>query len=214
MEDSTPTHFNIILLGTGLISSILAGGLAKTGFTVLQLDLNSFYGDEEASLNLDELISLYNLDLDLDNNIKNLDNQELLKLSKKFNLSLSPNLIPAQSNSIQLLIKSKVAAYLSFGSLQGIALVTASSSSSSSSSSPSDSVTAQRIPASKADVFNHPTLSLIEKRRLTKLLLFAAGDQVLETTSFLSGIIPFSRCMDCIEDHTKVQSIQRSDYNV
>ncbi|GEM06580.1 rab escort protein [Rhodotorula toruloides] len=37
-----------------------------------------------------------------------------------------------------------------------------------------------RVPASKADVFNDATLSLVEKRRLTKLLLFAAGEEPFE----------------------------------
>lgn len=36
------------------------------------------------------------------------------------------------------------------------------------------------MPASKADVFNDSTLSLVEKRRLTKLLLFAAGEEPFE----------------------------------
>lgn len=83
----------------------------------------------------------------------------------------------AGGEALEVLVQSKVAAYLQFGMLGGVGLWR------------EDEGTGviERVPGSKADVFNHPTLSLVEKRRLTKLLLFAAGEEELETSLMLSG---------------------------
>lgn len=140
---------------------------------MLQLDQAPYYGDDAASLSLSELIQYSSAN----NHTHDLADYRLLELSQRFNLSLSPMLLRAAGHGIDILVRSKVAAYLSFGMLEGIALVSGKIGGS----------TAVRVPASKADVFNHPTLSLIEKRRLTKLLLFAAGDEILETSPLLSG---------------------------
>ncbi|KND01101.1 uncharacterized protein SPPG_04191 [Spizellomyces punctatus DAOM BR117] len=46
------THFDAIVLGTGLSESIIASSLARAGKTVLHLDRNIFYGDHFACFDL------------------------------------------------------------------------------------------------------------------------------------------------------------------
>lgn len=43
------------------------------------------------------------------------------------------------------------------------------------------------VPGTKADVFNHKRLGLVEKRRLTKFLLWAAGTGELGEDELLKG---------------------------
>ena len=92
-------------------------------------------------------------------------------------------MLRANGSAIDLLVRSKVAAYLSFGLLNGIGLWSGESAEGDSKGKGR----VERVPSSKADVFNDPTLSLVEKRRLTKLLLLAAGQEDFEENSMLSG---------------------------
>ncbi|GAA98330.1 hypothetical protein E5Q_05015 [Mixia osmundae IAM 14324] len=55
LEPDDRTHFDAIILGTGLAESILAASLAKAGKTVFHLDSNRYYGSKDASLSLAEL---------------------------------------------------------------------------------------------------------------------------------------------------------------
>lgn len=91
-----------------------------------------------------------------------------------------------------MLVRSKVATYLQFGLLSGVGLCTPSvNAEEEGEGGQGKNIKVERVPASKADVFNDQSLSLVEKRRLTKLLLFAAGqepleeDKVLATRSFI-----------------------------
>lgn len=93
---------------------------------------------------------------------------DLARLSQRFALSLCPVLLRGKGPGLDLLVRSKVASYLQFGLLGGVGLWQDAERG------------IARVPASKADVFNDATLSLVEKRRLTKLLLFAAGEEPFE----------------------------------
>ncbi len=46
------THYDLIVIGTGITESILSGLLSMEGKKTLNLDRNPFYGDSGASLNL------------------------------------------------------------------------------------------------------------------------------------------------------------------
>ncbi|RIA85677.1 GDP dissociation inhibitor [Glomus cerebriforme] len=50
------TEYDVIILGTGFVESILAGALAKTGKSVLHLDTNEYYGGSWTSFNFRELL--------------------------------------------------------------------------------------------------------------------------------------------------------------
>ena len=86
-------------------------------------------------------------------------------------------LLRAQGPGLDLLVRSRVASYLQFGLVGGVGLFQLDDA--ASSPEPRRG-TVKRVPASKSDVFTDQSLSLVEKRRLTKLLLFAAGQDPLE----------------------------------
>jgi len=51
-------NFDVIVVGTGLTESLVAGALARNGKTVLHLDKNDFYGNYFSSFNLQGFHSL------------------------------------------------------------------------------------------------------------------------------------------------------------
>ncbi len=62
-EDTVNEHgvkemYDVVVVGTGLIESILACALAKIGKSVLHLDRNDYYGGDFASFSLDKFIEI------------------------------------------------------------------------------------------------------------------------------------------------------------
>ncbi|GAA5974063.1 hypothetical protein JCM11641_008238 [Rhodosporidiobolus odoratus] len=175
MNPDEPTHFNALIAGTGLQESILAAALSKSGYSVLQLDPAPYYGSEHASLSLNELTEWAQQTHGVVASPSS-PPDHLVRLSQRFAISLFPMLLRAKGEGIALLVRSKVATYLQFGLLGGVGLWRKGVDGQGK---------VERVPASKADVFNDQTLSLVEKRRLTKLLLFAAGPEPLEEDKVL-----------------------------
>ncbi|CAO3637419.1 unnamed protein product [Cunninghamella blakesleeana] len=56
MDQLEDTNFDIIVIGTGLIESIAAGSLARSGKKVLHLDSNKHYGSNWSAFNIKNLI--------------------------------------------------------------------------------------------------------------------------------------------------------------
>ncbi|GAA5831395.1 hypothetical protein JCM11251_004011 [Rhodosporidiobolus azoricus] len=179
MNPDEPTHFNVLIAGTGLHESILAAALSKAGYSVLQLDSATCYGTEHASLSLKELAQWAKETEGAEASSPS-SADDLLRLSQRFAISLFPMLLRATGPALDLLIRSKVATYLQFGLLGGVGLYHQEEGEDKKGKERVD-----RVPASKADVFNDSSLSLVEKRRLTKLLLFAAGQDPLEEDKVL-----------------------------
>lgn len=177
--------------------------LSKAGYSVLQLDQQSYYGDIWASLSVQEVVEWANATPGASCSLSS-PPEQLLPVGQRFSLSLLPTLLRANGSAIDLLVRSKVAAYLSFGMLNGIGLWSRATMESDFKGKGK----IERVPSSKADVFNHPTLSLVEKRRLTKLLLLAAGHHSFEENTLLKGecrdeligncqlILPLTRSLD------------------
>lgn len=131
---------------------------------------------------------------------------DLVKLSQRFALSLFPVLLRAKGPGIDLLVRSKVATYLQFGLLGGVGLW----KSSQEAAEGKGKGKVERVPASKADVFNDQILSLVEKRRLTKLLLFAAGQDSFEEDKVLvAGAISF--CFSPFRAMSNIRSSRSRD---
>jgi RAB protein geranylgeranyltransferase component A len=57
-EDPLDAVFDVLVLGTGLPSSIAAAALAQQGKTVCHIDALEFYGEDTASFQLSQLISV------------------------------------------------------------------------------------------------------------------------------------------------------------
>ena len=58
-EDGFEAHYEVVLVGTGLVQSVLSAALSKRGRRVLHLDHNDFYGGEHhATHSLEQFLSL------------------------------------------------------------------------------------------------------------------------------------------------------------
>ncbi|KDE08982.1 hypothetical protein MVLG_00705 [Microbotryum lychnidis-dioicae p1A1 Lamole] len=206
MEPGTPTHFNAIIVGTGLTESVVAAALSKSGYSVLQLDQSSNYGDQWASLSLQE-VSEWASTAPGASTSPSAPPTDLLPTGQRFALSLFPTLLRATGPAIDVLVRSKVASYLSFGKVSGVGLWRWSEHDDGDDEATNEIAEphgkgkgkgkVDPVPSSKADVFNHETLSLIEKRRLTKFLLLAAAQESLADDPRLSD--PDLTLQDCLQ---------------
>ncbi|CDO78059.1 hypothetical protein BN946_scf184826.g4 [Trametes cinnabarina] len=168
--------FDVVVLGTGLSESIAAAALSKAGFKVAHVDHNSYYGGDEASLTLDELAQWADVGgTPLNDQIPEYIAQQKTRYtsisrsatippqSRQYAVSLAPSIVPALGAHIDSLVASGVSRYGSFKLLEKIAIYDRPGY-------------VQSVPGSKEDVFKSKVLSLIEKRRLMRFLLFAASE--------------------------------------
>jgi Rab proteins geranylgeranyltransferase component A len=97
---------------------------------------------------------------------------DFLPHSRQYSLSLSPSIIPAVGPLISALVSSGVSRYGDFRLLEQVGVY-----------HPSGKI--MRVPGNKEDIFKNKDISLLEKRRLMRFLLFAAGE--FEGSSELTG---------------------------
>jgi len=151
--------------------------LSKAGVKVAHLDNNPYYGGDEASLTLDEL-ALWADSRSTPSEIPEKLSNYLVAQRAKFtsvsrsplvpdhprhySISLAPSLIPSVGPLISSLIASGVSRYGGYRLLERVGIYSSNSG-------------LQNVPGSKEDVFKS-SLSLIEKRRLMRFLIFASGD--------------------------------------
>ncbi|KAI9572468.1 FAD/NAD(P)-binding domain-containing protein [Boletus coccyginus] len=168
--------FDVIVLGTGLSPSIATAALAKAGLKVAHIDPNAYYGADEATLALDELVQWaethptdptgepapYRVDYLSPNRPPH---------QKQFSISLSPTVIPAVGPFISAIVSSGVARYGSYKLLGPAGIYRHGKF--------------QTVPQNKETIFQDRTISLVEKRRLMRFLSFASGD--FESSPELQG---------------------------
>ncbi|KAI0301953.1 GDP dissociation inhibitor-domain-containing protein [Multifurca ochricompacta] len=170
-------NFDVIIFGTGLVESIVAAALSKAGVKVAHLDNNPYYGGNEASLNLDELASwadsrstssenpetVFGYLAAQRNKFFSISRSSLIPdHSRHYSISLAPSLIPSVGPLISSLIASGVSRYGGYRLLERVGIYSSGSG-------------LQNVPGSKEDIFRS-SLSLIEKRRLMRFLVFASGE--------------------------------------
>jgi RAB protein geranylgeranyltransferase component A len=148
---------------------------------VLHIDSSAEYGGRDASLSLKDLVAFVERPpaqlhiTKLSNPVQISEN--LLKRSRDYAISLSPSVLPATGPLITALVQSGVARYGAFKLLDAIGIYGTNGG------------TVETIPASKEDVFKSKALSLIEKRRLMKFLMFASGDFETPSSSSSDSIL-------------------------
>ncbi|KAJ4471964.1 FAD/NAD-P-binding domain-containing protein [Lentinula aciculospora] len=168
--------FDVIVVGTGLTESITAAALAKAGFKVAHLDENVYYGGDEASLSLDEYINWVTQNKDSTQfSSFSLSSSHVLPNSRQYSISLSPSVIPSTGSLISSLVASGVSRYGGFRLVEQVAVY-----------SPGHKVKA--VPGSKEDIFKDKTISLLDKRRLMRFLVFASGDEDFKGRPELEGV--------------------------
>ncbi|KAG8218235.1 FAD/NAD(P)-binding domain-containing protein [Butyriboletus roseoflavus] len=167
--------FDVIVLGTGLSESIAAAALAKAGLKVAHIDPNPYYGADEATLTLDELVQWAETH---STNPEEPVHYRVDYLSpsrpshpKQYSISLSPSVIPSVGPFISSVISSGVARYGSYKLLGPVAIYRDGKF--------------QSVPQNKESIFQDRSIPLVEKRRLMRFLVFASGE--FEQSTELKG---------------------------
>ena len=148
--------------------------LSKAGYKVAHIDTNPYYGGDDASLSLDELVTWADERKADDNTSSYLTAQRkrfsgisysgtLPPQSRQYAVSLQPTIIPSIGPLINALVASGVSRYGGFKLLERVAIY----------DSPG---VVKPVPGSKEDVFKNKKLTLLHKRRLMRFLMFAGGD--------------------------------------
>ncbi|KZV87657.1 FAD/NAD(P)-binding domain-containing protein [Exidia glandulosa HHB12029] len=101
----SPTHFDVLVLGTSLPNSIAAAALSKAGLTVLHVDEKDNYGGEHATLAPN--------DFSQDN---------LPPYARQYAIQLAPALVPAVGPLISAVVASGVSKYGAYKLLDALAL--------------------------------------------------------------------------------------------
>ncbi|RKP06942.1 GDP dissociation inhibitor-domain-containing protein [Thamnocephalis sphaerospora] len=194
MDQLSTTHYDVVVLGTGLVESIAAAALARAGKSVLHVDANKYYGGNWAAFSYDALLQWAKqneapmVDGSSDGQQRPLaahfaqTNQarytnvradeyawpdatevsaSLASASRQYALELAPKLLAANGELVDLLVASDIGKYLEFRLLEAVYLLS------------DDQL--ERVPSSKEAVFSSKTLTLVEKRKLMKFLMFAGA---------------------------------------
>ncbi|KAF9027100.1 FAD/NAD(P)-binding domain-containing protein [Hymenopellis radicata] len=164
---SDESAFDVIIIGTGLVESITAAALSKAGLRIAHLDGHPYYGNNEASLSLDEFIDW------CQKQPNSTVHGESLPQARSYSISLAPSVIPAVGPLISSLVSSGVSRYGGFRLVEKVSLYDAN-------------LGVVNVPGSKEDIFKSKSFSLVEKRRLMRFLMFASGS--LEEQPELEGM--------------------------
>ncbi|CAE6491346.1 unnamed protein product [Rhizoctonia solani] len=148
-DELRESHFDAVVIGTGLTQSIVAAALAAANKPIIHIDESESYGGPHASLALSELAS-FNPTFDPS------------LVSRQYSISLTPHLIPATGPFIAALVNSGVSRYGSFVLPKRVVVHTLEGF--------------KNVPANKQDVFKDKAIGLVQKRRLIKFLMFASGE--------------------------------------
>lgn len=157
---------HIIYYNTTTYSNALSA-LAKAGLKVVHIDPNPYYGADEATLTLDELVqwaetrSASPTEEPIRYRVDHLS-PDRPSHPKQYSISLSPSIIPSVGPFISSVISSGVARYGSYKLLGPIAIYRNGKF--------------QSVPQSKESIFQDRSIPLVEKRRLMRFLVFASGE--------------------------------------
>lgn len=117
--------YDVIVCGTGLKECMLAALLSHTGQKVLQVDENSYYGGENASLNLTNLFKKFEAKPPAPSKpsdastMPSVDVPEDWGANRDWNIDLIPKFMMARGKLTQMLILTGVKEYLQFQVVEG-----------------------------------------------------------------------------------------------
>lgn len=168
LPESTPDKVDVLIVGTGMVESVLAAALSWQGSNVLHIDKNDHYGDTSATMTVDQTkkwVKEVN-----DGKFSNCYTNAKLYVSaiigsgdrgfssRDFGLDLAPKILFAKSDLLSILVKSRVHQYLEFQSL------------SSFHTYENDSF--EKLTNTKQEIFTNQNLPLMTKRNLMKFIKF------------------------------------------
>lgn len=167
---------DILILGTGLVESILAAALAWQGVNVLHIDRNKHYGDSCSTLTIDQL-KKWCMEVNAGRMAHFSDAQIYIPggkhnntfTSKDYGVDLCPRVMFAQLDFLALLVKSRVYKYLEFQSLSSFHLFE------------NDHFRSKLSNTTKEEIFTDQSILLQTKRALMKFLKFVLQDNADES---------------------------------
>lgn len=170
------SFWNFILFLLIEFSTPHLSALSKAGYRIAHIDVNPYYGADEASLSLEEFVQWANerssSDFEQADDYLRIQRAKITSVSqststssqsRQYALSLAPSIIPSIGPMIMSLVSSGVARYGGYRLVERIGVY----------DSPG---VVRTVPGSKEDVFKNKDISLVDKRRLMRFLLFAASD--------------------------------------
>ncbi|QLL34137.1 hypothetical protein HG536_0F04630 [Torulaspora globosa] len=168
LPDSTPDKVDVLIVGTGMVESVLAAALSWQGSKVLHIDKNDHYGDSSATMTVDQIKRWVNQVNEGEypkcySNAKlyvstSIENGRGRFASRDFGLDLAPKILFAKSDLLSVLVNSRVHQYLEFQSL------------SSFHTYENDSF--EKLTNTKQEIFTDQNLPLMTKRNLMKFIKF------------------------------------------
>eukprot|EP00762_Andalucia_godoyi_P001849 ANDGO_06025.mRNA.1 Guanosine nucleotide diphosphate dissociation inhibitor 1 len=146
-------EYDAIVLGTGLSECVISGLLSVSGYKVLHVDRNNFYGGACASLNLQQLYQ----------QVRGSEEKPpaSLGLSREYYVDLVPKFIVSAGKLVRLLVYTKVTRYLEFVLVEGSFVYDKKGK-------------VHKVPATDGEALKSPLMGLFEKRRCAKFLSFVA----------------------------------------
>ncbi|KAK9851131.1 hypothetical protein WJX84_002509 [Apatococcus fuscideae] len=158
MPEIPPSHFNLVILGTGLQAALLAGRAALAGKTVLHLDQADHYGAAWSTLSWQQMQQLHALPEAgslLNVSSGTAAHADLGRLSS-YAFDLAPRVLYCAGPAIEALVTTGAHHYLEFKLISGNYFW--------------NGRRLQSVPAGRSDVFQDRSLSLTSKRMLMRFL--------------------------------------------
>lgn len=154
--------FDVIVLGTGLKECILSGLLSSIAKKkVLQLDRNSYYGGESASLNMEQLVQKFRgPDAKYDGKFGK---------SNRFCIDLCPKFLMGCGKLVTILLKTEVTHYLDFKSVSGSYVFKGGK--------------IYKVPATAQEAMSSSLMGIFEKRRFKNFLQFVSDYEVADPST-------------------------------
>lgn len=184
-ETGASEHYDVIVLGTGLKECILGGLLATEKKKVLVLDRNDFYGAESASLNLKQCrenpaLKEVGASADLDEeNFK-----KVVGRSKDFNIDLTPKLLMAGGQLVQMLLKTQVTRYLDFQNISGSYVFNA------------EKDTILEVPVTAKAAWDSKLLGWVEKKNFGSFLSYVNKIEIKDQSTWKASGLGWSQKFD------------------
>lgn len=154
------THYDLIVIGTGITESILSGLLSMEGKKTLNLDRNNFYGDSGASINLTKTWEIFRPGQSV---------PQELGHNRDWNIDLIPKFVMSNGKLVKMMIKTEVSNYLNWKSVDGSYVYQWQKGGFFSSAGGA----IKKVPGNKEEALASDLMGLFEKRRFYKFMQFA-----------------------------------------
>ncbi|CAL8098749.1 unnamed protein product [Calicophoron daubneyi] len=159
--------YDVIILGTGLKECILSGLMSIEGKKVLHMDKNDYYGGKSTSVTpLEALFAKFGVKGPSEN----------FKRGKDWNVDLIPKFIMANGNMVLLLVHTGVLKYLEFKQIEGSYVYLDGQ--------------IHKVPSNEAEALASSMMSIFEKRRFRKLLVWVMGVELNNPSTWNSVYEP------------------------